>query len=87
MRLGVKAGRLQVVPVWVLLLRRQPDGRTQDVVGDAKRVDQRHRHAAQLAAQSFHQPLDGLGLLSLGEMGRADTAGICVGVGLARMTA
>eukprot|EP00955_Chlamydomonas_euryale_P106568 365712-Chlamydomonas_euryale.AAC.3 len=37
------------------------DGCAQDVVGDAKRRHQRHRHTAQLAAQRNDEALDGLG--------------------------
>lgn len=40
----------------------EADGRAQDMVGDGKGVHQRHRHAAQLAAQALDQPLDRLGL-------------------------
>lgn len=40
----------------------QANGRTQDVVGDGKGVDQGQGHAPQLRAKLNNEPLDGLGL-------------------------
>lgn len=70
----IKACSRQVLAVRVDGGGGQADGRTQDVVGDGERVDQRHRHAPQLAAQRLHQAIDGLGLHGRGEWSEAGAA-------------
>ncbi|KFM28972.1 hypothetical protein F751_6491 [Auxenochlorella protothecoides] len=62
-RSGLPARGGQVLAVGVVLRAGQANGRSQDMVRDAKGVHQGHRHTAQLAAQRLHHALDGLGLL------------------------